>query len=39
LMNNFKFIFYTVMFLMFTAFSSLQTTCKLYLTIYLVLWK
>ncbi|XP_070491982.1 ATP-binding cassette sub-family G member 1-like [Chironomus tepperi] len=26
LMNNFKFIFYTVMFLMFTAFSSLQTT-------------
>lgn len=28
LMNNFKFIFYTVMFLMFTAFSSLQTTCK-----------
>jgi ATP-binding cassette, subfamily G (WHITE), member 1 len=28
LMNNFKYIFYTVMFLMFTAFSSLQTTCK-----------
>ena len=28
LMNNFKFIFYTVMFLMFTAFSSLQTTCE-----------
>jgi ATP-binding cassette, subfamily G (WHITE), member 1 len=26
LMNNFKFIFYTVMFLMFTAFSSLQIT-------------
>lgn len=26
LMNNFKFIFYSVMFLMFTAFSSLQTT-------------
>jgi hypothetical protein len=29
LMNNFRFIFYTVMFLMFTAFSSLQTTCEL----------
>lgn len=28
LMNNFKFISYSVMFLMFTAFSSLQTTCK-----------
>lgn len=27
-MNNFRFIFYTVMFLMFTAFSSLQTTCE-----------
>lgn len=27
-MNNFRYIFYTVMFLMFTAFSSLQTTCK-----------
>lgn len=26
LMNNFKFVFYSVMFLMFTAFSSLQTT-------------
>lgn len=28
-MNNFRYIFYSVMFLMFTAFSSLQTTCKL----------
>jgi ATP-binding cassette, subfamily G (WHITE), member 1 len=27
-MNNFRYIFYSVMFLMFTAFSSLQTTCK-----------
>lgn len=27
-MNNFKYIFYTAMFLMFTAFSSLQTSCK-----------
>lgn len=28
MMNNFRYVFYTVMFLMFTAFSSLQTTCK-----------
>jgi ATP-binding cassette subfamily G (WHITE) protein 1 len=27
-MNNFKYIFYTAMFLMFTAFSSLQTSCE-----------
>lgn len=30
--NNFHFVFYSVMFLMFTAFSSLQTTCKLTLS-------
>lgn len=36
LMNNFKFIFYTVMFLMFTAFSSLQTTCKYQLMLILL---
>lgn len=29
MMNNFRYVFYSVMFLMFTAFSSLQTTCKL----------
>lgn len=28
MMNNFRYVFYSVMFLMFTAFSSLQTTCK-----------
>lgn len=28
MMNNFKYVFYSVMFLMFTAFSSLQTTCE-----------
>lgn len=28
-MNNFKFVFYSVMFLMFTAFSSLQIQCEL----------
>lgn len=28
MMNNFRYVFYTVMFLMFTAFSSLQTTCE-----------
>lgn len=27
-MNNFRYVFYSVMFLMFTAFSSLQTTCE-----------
>lgn len=29
MMNNFRYVFYTIMFLMFTAFTSLQTTCKL----------
>lgn len=29
MMNNFRYVFYSVMFLMFTAFSSLSTTCKL----------
>lgn len=29
MMNNFRYVFYSIMFLMFTAFSSLQTTCKL----------
>lgn len=29
MMNNFRYVFYSVMFLMFTAFSSLQTTCRL----------
>lgn len=28
MMNNFRYVFYSVMFLMFTAFSSLQTTCE-----------
>jgi ATP-binding cassette, subfamily G (WHITE), member 1 len=28
-MNNFKYVFYSVMFLMFTAFSSFQIQCKL----------
>lgn len=28
MMNNFRYVFYSIMFLMFTAFSSLQTTCK-----------
>lgn len=31
LMNNFRFIFFSVMFLMFTAFSSMQTTCECFL--------
>lgn len=28
MMNNFRYVFYTIMFLMFTAFTSLQTTCE-----------
>lgn len=28
MMNNFRYVFYSIMFLMFTAFSSLQTTCE-----------
>jgi peptidoglycan/LPS O-acetylase OafA/YrhL len=27
-MNNFRYIFYTIMFLMYTSFSSLQSTCE-----------
>jgi hypothetical protein len=30
IMNNFRFIFFSVMFLMFTAFSSMQTTCEFF---------